>query len=357
MRELLKLKKYVIRYKFHFLFGVLALITIDLLQLIIPRVLKWAVDGLATGTADLADLGFYFLIIVLIAVGIAIGRFFWRYLIIGSSRTSAGLDLYYTNRFWDYYTKRDIGFAGRVSFPFYLDYTRLGHTLRAERTQILDIAASYTPPSSGYSLYDDTIPKWTVSNSFVITRDSRDFIFNPTSGSYMALRAEVAKKFLFANVDYNRFTFEARTYLPIYWKFVLMGRIKAGVVTSTDEVPLYKRFYAGGVGDDGVRGYSDRSLSPEVEGRRVGGSALLINNLELKLKLSPSLSFLAFYDAGNAFESYKDVNLHNLYRGIGVGVRIEIPMMGILGFDMGYGLDREQPGFEPHFQINPFGMF
>ncbi|GAH48492.1 unnamed protein product, partial [marine sediment metagenome] len=66
---------------------------------------------------------------------------------------------------------------------------------------------------------------------------------------------------------------------------------------------------------------------------------------------------LMFYDAGNAFESYKDVNLHNLYRGIGVGVRIEIPMMGILGFDMGYGLDREQPGFEPHFQINPFGMF
>lgn len=86
MRELLKLKKYVIQYKFHFLFGVLALTTIDLLQLIIPRILKWAVDGLATGIADLSDLGFYFLSIVLIAIGIAIGRFFWRYLIIGSSR-------------------------------------------------------------------------------------------------------------------------------------------------------------------------------------------------------------------------------------------------------------------------------
>lgn len=274
-----------------------------------------------------------------------------------NTRTSAGLDLYYTNRFWDYYTKRDIGFAGRVSFPFYLDYTRLGYTLRAERTQILDIASSYTPPSGGYSLFNDTIPKWTVSNSFTLTRDSRDFIFNPTSGSYVALRADIAKKFLFASIDYNRITFEARTYLPIYWKFVLMARIKAGVVTSVDEVPLYKKFYAGGVGDDGVRGYSDRSLSPELDGRRVGGGALLINNVELKLKLSPSLSFLMFYDAGNAFESYKDVNLHNLYRGIGVGVRIEIPMMGILGFDMGYGLDREQPGFEPHFQINPFGMF
>jgi outer membrane protein insertion porin family len=274
-----------------------------------------------------------------------------------NTRMSAGVDLYYTNRFWDYYTKRDIGFAGRLSFPFYLDYTRLGYTFRIERTQLLDISNTYTAPTSGYSLYDDTIPKWTVANAFTLTRDSRDFIFNPSSGTYLALHAEIAKKFLFANIDYNRFTFEARTYLPIYWKLILMGRIKAGVVTSVDEVPLYKRFYAGGVGDDGVRGYADRSLSPKVDGRSVGGNALLINNVELKLKLSQSLSFLLFYDAGNAFASYEDVNLHSLYRGVGGGVRIEIPMMGVLGFDMGYGLDSEDPGFSPHFQINPFGMF
>ncbi len=273
------------------------------------------------------------------------------------TRTSLGLDVYYTNRFWDYYTKRDIGFATRVSFPFYLDYTRFGYTLRTERTQILDIASSYTPPSSGYSLYDDTIPKWTVANTFSLVRDSRDYIFNPSSGSYLALRTEIAKKFLFANIDYNQVTFEARTYFPIFWKFVLMGRMKAGIVTSIDEVPLYKRFYAGGVGDHGVRGYADRSLSPIVDGRVVGGDVLLINNIELKLKFSQSLAFLLFYDAGNTFTSFSDINLQNMYRGVGAGVRIEIPMMGVLGFDLGYGLDRERPGFEPHFQINPFGMF
>lgn len=273
------------------------------------------------------------------------------------TRTSAGIDLYYTNRFWDYYTKRDIGLATRLSFPFYLDYTRLNYTLRTERTQILDIYKSYTPPSSGYSLYDDTIPKWTVANAFGLIRDSRDFIFNPSSGSYLALQTEIAKKFLFANIDYNKITFEARTYFPIFWKFVLMGRMKTGIVTSIDEVPLYKRFYAGGVGDNGVRGYPDRSLSPELDGRAVGGNALFINNIELKMKLSQSLAFLLFYDAGNVFTSYKDINLYDMYRGVGVGVRIEIPMMGVIGFDLGYGLDRERPGFEPHFQINPFGMF
>lgn len=273
------------------------------------------------------------------------------------TRTSAGMDVYYTNRFWDYYTKRDIGFATRFSFPFYLDYTRFGYTFRTERTQILDISSTYTAPTSGYSLYEDTIPRWTVGNTFSITRDARDYIFNPSSGTFLACRAEIAKKFLFANVDYNQLIFEARTYFPLVWKFVLMGRIKAGVVTSIDEVPLYKRFYAGGIGDYGVRGYPDRSLSPTEDGRTVGGTAVFVNNIELKMKLSQTFAFLLFYDAGNAFPSHRDVNLQNIYRGVGAGVRLEIPMMGVLGFDIGYGLDRETPGFEPHFQINPLGMF
>lgn len=272
------------------------------------------------------------------------------------TRTSAGIDLYYTNRLWDYYTKRDIGLATNLSFPFFLDYTRFNYTFRIERTQILDIANSYTP-SGSYDLRRDTIPKWTLGNNFGITRDTRDFIFNPSSGSYLSLQTEFAKKFLFANIDYNRLTFEARTYYPIFWKFVLLTRLKTGIVTSIDEVPVYKRFYAGGIGEDGVRGYPDRSLSPQENGRAVGGNAIFINNLELKLKLSQGLAFLVFYDMGNTFTSYKDVNVYNLHRGLGAGIRIEIPMMGVLGFDLGYGFDRERPGFEPHFQINPFGMF
>jgi outer membrane protein insertion porin family len=273
------------------------------------------------------------------------------------TRTSAGVDVYYTNRLWDYYTKRDIGSSLNVSFPFYIDYTRLNYNFRVERTQILDISKTYIPPTTGYNLYDDTIPHWTVSNSFGLIRDTRDFIFNPSSGSYISLQTEIAKKFLFANVDYNRMTFEARTYFPVWWKFILMARMRAGLVTSVDEVPLYKRFYAGGTGEDGIRGYPDRSLSPMENGRSVGGNALFINNLELKLKISQGMAILMFYDMGNSFPSWRDVNLNDLKRGLGAGFRIEIPMMGVVGFDLGYGFDREHPGFEPHFQINPFGMF
>jgi len=86
MRALLKLKRYLFKYKYHFLAGFFALIVIDIMQLLVPRVLKYAVDGLATGDIGLTGLGRYFVIILLLALGIAIGRFFWRYLIIGSSR-------------------------------------------------------------------------------------------------------------------------------------------------------------------------------------------------------------------------------------------------------------------------------
>lgn len=273
------------------------------------------------------------------------------------TRTSAGLNVYYVNREYEYYTKGDIGFETNVSLPFYLDYTRLSYSFRTERTHIFDIARSYTAPDTGYSLYDDTIPKWTIANSFSVVRDSRDYIFNASSGSYLAFGTEFAKKILFADIDYNRYTMDARAYFPLFWKVSLMTRLKTGIVTSADEVSIYKRFYAGGVGSDGVRGYPDRSISPTENGRVVGGNAILINNLELKVKLSQSIAFLLFFDAGNTFTSYREVNIHDLYRGAGAGIRVEVPMIGVLGFDLGYGFDRDQPGFEPHFQINPFGMF
>jgi len=86
MHELLRLKRYLKRYWVHTIIGVVSLIIIDLLQLVVPRIIKRAIDGLASDTITPGGLGYYFLLIMLVAVGIAIGRFFWRYLIIGSSR-------------------------------------------------------------------------------------------------------------------------------------------------------------------------------------------------------------------------------------------------------------------------------
>jgi ATP-binding cassette subfamily B multidrug efflux pump len=86
MFELLTLKKYYRKYWLATVFGIIALAVIDLLQMLVPRILKTAVDDLVVGRATPRTLMFACLLIMLIALGVAVGRFFWRYLLIGSAR-------------------------------------------------------------------------------------------------------------------------------------------------------------------------------------------------------------------------------------------------------------------------------
>ncbi|MGQ9465007.1 MAG: ABC transporter ATP-binding protein [bacterium] len=107
MRELFVLKKYFKNYFWQILFGIVALIGIDLLQLFVPRILKLAIDALAQGTANQKLLGYYFFLIMVIAVGIAFGRFWWRYLLIGSARK---IEKELRQDFYNHLTELDINF-------------------------------------------------------------------------------------------------------------------------------------------------------------------------------------------------------------------------------------------------------
>ncbi|MBD3366584.1 MAG: ATP-binding cassette domain-containing protein [Candidatus Eisenbacteria bacterium] len=74
------------RYRRAVVWGVLALLLVDAMQLVIPRIIKLAVDDLTAGTGDQQRLFHYALLVAGLAAGIAVFRFAWRYLIIGTSR-------------------------------------------------------------------------------------------------------------------------------------------------------------------------------------------------------------------------------------------------------------------------------
>jgi len=271
---------------------------------------------------------------------------------------SGGFDLYHSTHLWDYYDKKDKGGDIRFSFPLPLDWTKGYTTLKIEETDITNISPNYRP-SYGYDLREEKWPKQTFALTFSQIRDSRDYIFNPSSGTYLNLTIEKAARFLGFDVDFTKEILEYRIYIPLFWKLILFGRTRFGHVFSVDKVPVYELFFPGGIGDDGVRGYDDRSLGPWKGSYPIGGRVVNIYNLELKLKASNMISLLAFFDLGNAWANLKEYNPANLKRGVGIGVRIEIPMLGLLGFDLGYGLDEYQPGrkggFQPHFQFGrPF---
>jgi len=86
MKELLKLKKYLARHKLALLGGFTSLIAVDLLQLIVPDIMRRAVDDLAGGLAQPSRLLYYGTWVVGIAVAMGVGRFFWRFFLIGTAR-------------------------------------------------------------------------------------------------------------------------------------------------------------------------------------------------------------------------------------------------------------------------------
>jgi outer membrane protein insertion porin family len=120
---------------------------------------------------------------------------------------------------------------------------------------------------------------------------------------------------------------------------------------------VYERFRPGGTSSDGViRGYDDYSLGPlDADGYATGGRVMAVLNAELKVPLVPEqVDLLGFFDAGNAWQSFDEIDFGDMKRGAGIGVRINTGIMGIIGLDYGYGFDRESPGWKPHFQFGAF---
>ncbi|MBN2537552.1 outer membrane protein assembly factor BamA, partial [candidate division WOR-3 bacterium] len=268
--------------------------------------------------------------------------------------TSAGVDAAWLTRKYDYYDKQEISGGLSFSRPLPLDYARAYLGLRVTDAIVppTSISSGYDPGENNpYDVRKDTVHKTAFIPSITLTRDSRDYIFNPTTGSAVTYTLATSV----GDIRYHRHVLDAAHYFPLFWKFSLMGRTRLGYITgftADDEVPLYERFYAGGTGADGIRGYGDRTIGPRQGGYAVGGRALALFSLEYKLRINPQLSFLAFADAGNTWETIDQFSLSDLKRGAGAGVRLEIPMLGLLGFDFGYGFDREGGGrWEPHFQV------
>ena len=87
-----------------------------------------------------------------------------------------------------------------------------------------------------------------------------------------------------------------------------------------------------------LRGYSNGSLSPN-EGATLYNKYTMEMRYALSLNPQSPIYALAFIEAGNSWDTFKDFNPFNVKRSAGVGIRITIPMMGMMGVDWGYGFD------------------
>ncbi|MBP7438149.1 MAG: BamA/TamA family outer membrane protein, partial [Bacteroidia bacterium] len=118
----------------------------------------------------------------------------------------------------------------------------------------------------------------------------------------------------------------------------------------------FERFFLGGDGLSGfaldgreiiaLRGYQNNSLTPidAGTGRQVGGTIFDKYTLEMRypLSLNPSATIfaLAFAEGGNSWLRFREFNPFEARRSLGAGIRIFLPVFGLLGLDWGYGFDK-----------------
>ncbi|MDP3148012.1 MAG: outer membrane protein assembly factor BamA [Ignavibacteria bacterium] len=203
-----------------------------------------------------------------------------------------------------------------------------------------------------------------------ISRKNVDNPIFPSIGSSVGLDAEISGgPFLPGDVDYYKINFKAEWYKRLFGtsRFVLFSSADLGYLEELKkETPIqpFEYFYMGGNGliiaTTPLRGYEDRSIGPiNKVGEVYGGKVSLRYNAELRfaVALEPiPLYLLTFAEAGNVFESIDATQAFNLRRSVGIGARIMINPIGLIGFDLGYGFDRKavdgkDPSWVFHFQF------
>jgi len=291
------------------------------------------------------------------------------------SITSNGLDRDDENRgvFFFKVTGASFGLGKRLKWPD--DFFTLYQNISLKK---------YLVNQYSFGNFDDGT-FYNMSYSFVLGRNSVDQPTFPRKGSNMKLSIQLTPPYSVLDgiddyseseikdlntwVEYHKWNFGANWFNSLADKLVLKTNIEYGLIgkyNNNKELTQFERFYVGGDGLSGyavdgreviaLRGYENNSLSPS-NGATIYSKYTLELRYALSLNPQSPIFALAFLEGGNTWNMTNKFNPFDIKRSAGVGIRMTIPMMGIMGVDWGYGFDEvtdspSSSGSQFHFSIN-----
>ncbi len=268
----------------------------------------------------------------------------------------------------------NFGLGQRLKWPD--DYFTLYQGLEFRRFNLNNFPTGFLNYNKGISN--------NVNYKFTLGRNNTDVPIFPTRGSQISFAAELTPPFSllrddidykslsseerFKLVEYHKWKLNADWFAPITSKFVIRTHGEFGYLGSYNKdlgLPPFERFYVGGDGlanfviDGreiiGLRGYTNNSITP-------GGGGALYNKYVFEMRYiianNPSAQVfpLIFMEGGNNYDNFWDYRAFNLKRSAGAGLRMYMPMFGLMGVDVAYGFDPEPngaaaSGWQTHFII------
>lgn len=219
-----------------------------------------------------------------------------------------------------------------------------------------------------------------------LTRNSVFEQFFPTKGSTFSISGEFTPPYSLLNdkdyrdlsgnekykwLEYYKIKFSADWYTNIVGKLILRTHFETASLGEYNKdvgIPPFERFHIGGDGLNqgsqftgseivALRGYQNRQLNPYANTNNAA-AAYVKYYLETRYPVmqSPQSTIygLAFAEAGNGFSKFDEFNLYDVKRSAGVGFRVIMPMLGMLGVDFAYGFDKiygsnQVSGWQTHF--------
>ena len=283
-----------------------------------------------------------------------------------------GVNLYYSTRgsSYNYYQPYDLGVKG-VSFRFGRRFRWPDSYFRGSWSLTFSEKTYSNINDSTSFLYQNPLGLTTTrGNSFtqIISRDNRNRPEFPTMGSSLSFTSRFSGGLLQGEEEFVKNHFTLEWWTPTLPKLVIYQNFQAGLINTFSKysvVPYDERFYMGGAGlisyTTSLRGYEDQSIGPySLNGYPLGGKGLLKYSAELRYLITdnPTLYGFVFAETGQTWNEFRGINFNKMVRSAGSGVRIYMPMIGLLGFDVGYGfddinLDGKADGWKTHFV---FGM-
>ncbi|MDE3057375.1 MAG: outer membrane protein assembly factor BamA [Bacteroidota bacterium] len=278
------------------------------------------------------------------------------------TRTSLGFSIFDTrqNYYYDYRTTGGSISLGR-QFKWPDDYTRGDWTFQVQKIDNYTASAYYGNPglTTQFSLTQ------------VLSRNSVNSPLFPTDGSSIALSTELSgPPFLPGSAEFTKHILSVDWYIPVFnnSRFALYLGSQYGEIfrfRKNTNIPSIEYFYMGGTGlgliaTTPLRGYDDRSVGPrDVYGNVLPGTVMEKETAELRFNVSLNpipIYLLAFAEAGNVWSGINRTELFDLRRSAGVGARLQINPIGLLGFDYGFGFDNPAgigapSGWHFHFQF------
>ncbi|MCD6430632.1 MAG: outer membrane protein assembly factor BamA [Deltaproteobacteria bacterium] len=249
---------------------------------------------------------------------------------------SSGINIYNEEYEYDAYYTSQQGIRFSIGKPIN-EYTSWSAGYRWEKVEIFNISST----ASDYILDEEGTT--TTSQVYVsLSRDKRDNYLFPTRGYKVKGTVVFAGGPLGFDNDFYKVILEGHKFYPFKWSsaFHLWGRLSYADGYGGQDLPLYERFWVGGLKT--VRGFEFGEAGPEDEnGDVIGGTKELILSAEWIFPLIKNMGLkgVIFYDAGKAFDDDENLSF-DLRHSVGFGVRWKSPM-GPLRIEWGFNLSPE----------------